>query len=90
MGVFSRLTVTAVAYLSNTVLLVIYIRAGVPLAQLAQGPFSGPFTAPVDLMLQIIPIVIGFIYLIFGIFLLIGPVQEETAATRVRSRRRSR
>jgi hypothetical protein len=88
MGLVRRGAVAAVAYISNTILAVLYVRAGRPLIDLATGQFSGPFTPAVDLRAVLVPVVIGFIYVIFAIFVLVGPIQEEKAATQQRRVRR--
>jgi hypothetical protein len=88
MGLVQRGIVAAVAYVSNTILAIIFVRAGQPLIQIATGPFSGPFTSVVTLLDAIVPVVIGFIYVIFAVYVLVGPIQEEQAADRSRRVRR--
>jgi len=88
MGLVRRGTVAAAAYAANTILAVIFVRAGQPLITLATGRFSGPFSPVVSLLDTLVPVIIGFIYVLFGLYVLVGPVQEEQAASRSRRVRR--
>ena len=81
MGHLDRIIGVAAGTVANTVLALIYVRVGLPIADLASE--QGSAMEPVISLLEIVPaVVIGAIY--FGLLavLLIGPVQEETASTR--------
>jgi len=71
--------------LSLLILSLIYIRAVLPLIELA--PTDGPFSAPVQLIPTIMPVVIGGLLLATSAWIVFGPVQEEKS-TAVERRRR--
>ncbi len=79
-----RLLVGTGLIVSMLIVALVYIRAGLPLMARAAG---GPFSAPVELLRVVIPVIIGGIILATSAWIVFGPVQQEKSRTVERRRR---
>jgi len=76
-----RLFVSFILFASATVLGVVYIYGILPLVDMAETQFTGPFTDPVGLIAPVMVAIIGVLYLGSALYMLVGPVQEEKSRT---------
>lgn len=85
-----RIAIGAGIVLANTLGVVIYVRAALPI--MAMVPDSGPFTQPVQAMYTVVPVAFGAIYLVTAYWVISSGGQEEKAVAqqRVVQQRRQR
>jgi len=81
MGWMDRLFVSFILFASATVLGVVYIYGILPLVDMAETQFAGPFSGPVGLIAPVMVAIIGTLYLGSALYMLVGPVQQEKSRT---------
>lgn len=81
MGHINRIIVSAMLLFGDAIVAVLYVRGGLPLMAMAtgDGQFTGPFSAPVELLRYVAPVVIGIIALVALLYPVVGAIQEERA-----------
>lgn len=80
----ARIMLVVFTYIAVLVTGVIYAQAGQPLFDMLTTDFSGPFTDVAKRLDTLIPILLGAVFVGNTLYLIYGPVQEETARGRVR------
>jgi len=87
MGWMDRLFVAFILFAGATVLGAFHIYALLPFIDMAETQFTGPFTSVVGIIPTVMVAIIGILYLGSGLFILVGPVQEEKSVQTVARRR---
>ena len=81
MGQITRFQVVAYGVVANTILAIIWVRAGLMLVDIAKDLTggTGPFTGAIGMLEVVVPVVIAITYIILFEYLVYGPVQDERA-----------
>lgn len=77
-GQIKRIAAGSAIYITNTLIVVVYVRMGLPLFN--RVPETGPFTDVIDLAEWVVPVILGAIYLFTAYWVIAGPVQQEETA----------
>lgn len=81
MGQITRFQIVAYGTVANTILAIIWIRAGLLMVDIAKDITggTGPFTGIIGMLEVVVPVVIAVVYIILFGYLVYGPVQDERA-----------
>jgi hypothetical protein len=77
MSFVGRVSVAVIATLGVAGAGIVYYRAGLPIIDMAQNQFSGPYTPVATALTNVVPVVLTVILLAVWTWVLYGAVQKE-------------
>lgn len=77
MSFVGRVSVAVIATIGVAATGIVYYRAGLPIIDMAQNEFSGPYTSVATSLTNVVPVILAIILLAVWLWVLYGAVQRE-------------